>query len=298
MRFSLPFLLLSVTVLAQTDFRHALSGLTLRLPAGWQAREQAEGVLLLPRGVVFDPAREDNPEVYIAVLRDDYDPALEKTAIGQMSAAFTQGGAASTTGRQGEREAAAFGTRAGSIYRWDLRDPRNGRSMGFDIYLAPEGRRAWALIAIGEQAKVWAREAELRAVLASAGLAASKPPVAGAPLADATPGAQRWLGKLRGKMIRQFNASQGMSSDKRHWLRFDGTYAYKSNSMVSVEVPGASGLSTGANEAAGRWRIREEAGRVWLEVQYKEGRVARMPISEDGRNWYLNGEKAFAVDPE
>jgi hypothetical protein len=126
---------------------------------------------------------------------------------------------------------------------------------------------------------------------------ASPPSADTGPLADPTPLAQRWLTKLRGKVVRQFWASQGMSSDKRHLLNADGTYAYKSASMVSVDAGGASGLSTGRGNTAGRWRIRDDAGKVFLEVTYTNGEVKRMRITEDNRNWYLNGEKAFAVAP-
>ena len=71
----------------------------------------------------------------------------------------------------------------------------------------------------------------------------------------------------------------------------------KSSSMVSVDVPGASALSTGGDDSTGRWRVRDLSGEVFLEVRYNNGNVRRMPITEDNRNWYLNGEKAFAVDP-
>jgi hypothetical protein len=45
------------------------------------------------------------------------------------------------------------------------------------------------------------------------------------------------------------------------------------------------------------WRIRDLGGDVSLEVRYLSGRVTRMPITENDTNWFLNGEKAFAVDP-
>jgi hypothetical protein len=117
-------------------------------------------------------------------------------------------------------------------------------------------------------------------------------------LADNTPLAQQWLQKLRGKMIRQFYASQGMSSDKRHYLNADGTYSYRRNSMVAIDVPGASASSIGNNNSAGRWRIRDVGGQVMLEVHYNSGETGQFRITQDARNWYLDGEKAFAVEPE
>ncbi len=276
-------------------FQHKF-GFSLRLPADWTATEAPEAALLLPPGVAFDPARQDNPEAYIAAMRDGYSQQDEAQTVAQLRASIARNGISGN--RNGQREAAIFGQRNGAIYRWDLRDPASGRQMAFDIYLAAEGQRAFVLIAVGEESRIRPRDAELRQVLASMSAAQTQTLHGGGPLADNTPLAQRWLAKLRGKHVRQFWASQGMSSDKRHILAADGSYAFRSSSMVSVDVSGASALSTGGDNARGRWRIRDSGGQVFLEVQYANGNVSRMPITENGQNWFLNGEKAFAVDPE
>ena len=277
-------------------------GCSVRLPAGWTSNESSDGFMFLPAGVTFDPNREDNAEVYLAALRNDYDPSEEAQTVQQLSAAVALGG-----GRGGQRQTAAFGQRAGAIYRWELPNPQTGEMSAFDIYLVPEGARALVVIAAGEKARVRANDGSVRQILASLALAAPQDgaggtaasnAAAGGPLADSTPLARRWLDKLRGKVVRQFWASQGMSSDKRHWLYADGTYAFKSSSMVSVDVPGAGALSTGRDNSTGRWRIRDLSGQVFLEVTYNNGNVQRLRITEDNRNWYLNGEKAFAVNPE
>jgi len=275
-------------------FRHSL-GFSLRLPNGWTANENAEGATLLPSGVSFVASRQDNPEIYIAVMRDDYNPQEESQTVAQFSAAVARNGAAS--GRNGQRESASFGQRQGSIYRWDVRDPRSNRLAALDVYLAPEGQKAFVLVAAGEESRVRARDPELRQILSSMA-AVQIQQSSGAALGDSTPLAQRWLAKLRGKHVRQFWASQGMSSDRRHILSSDGSYSYHSSSMVSADVPGASALSTGGDNTRGRWRIRDVGGQPFLEVQYANGKISRMPIAENGQNWFLNGEKAFAVDPE
>jgi hypothetical protein len=278
-------------------------GCSVRLPAGWTSKESSDGFIFLPAGVSFDPSREDNSEVYLAALRNDYDPSEEAQTVQQLSAAVALSG-----GRGGQRQSVTFGQRPGAIYRWELPNPQSSEMSAFDIYLVPEGTRALVLIAVGEKARVRSNDPSVRQILASIALAA--PPedaggitaapkaAASGPLADSTPLARRWLEKLRGKVVRQFWASQGMSSDKRHWLYADGTYAFKSSSMVSVDVPGAGALSTGRDNSTGRWRIRDLSGQVFLEVSYNNGNVQRMRITEDNRNWYLNGEKAFAVNPE
>lgn len=279
-----------------TPYRHPL-GFSLQLPPGWTGTESPDSALLLPAGVTFDAQRQNNPEVYLAMMRNDYTPQDEAQTVAQFSAAISRDQPAS--GRNGQREAATFGSRPGSIYRWDILGRTTGQPVAFDIFLATEGQRAFLIVAAGERATIRSRDAEVRQILASmAPTQALAVPASGSPLADATPLAQRWLGKLRGKMVRQFWASQGMSSDKRHMLAADGTYSFRSSSMVSVDVSGASALSTGKDNSTGRWRIRDSGGQVFLEVTYNNGNVSRMPITENGQNWFLNGEKAFAVDPE
>ena len=48
-------------------------GYSFRIPTGWTSKESSDGVMLLPAGVIFDPNREDNPEIYLVALRSDYD---------------------------------------------------------------------------------------------------------------------------------------------------------------------------------------------------------------------------------
>lgn len=283
----------------------------IRLPAGWTAQAADGGFMLLPAGVRFDPARTDNPEVYVVTLRDDYDPDEEAATARQLAANILRNG-----GRGGARQATTFGSRAGAIYRCDFRDPATGRAAAFDIHLATEGQHALVIIAAGEAARVRGHAAALHQILSSlatttvgggaiagtGGVSTSATGV-GAPagpavssLADTTPRAQRWLAKLRGRMIHQFSAYSGMSSEKKRWLHADGRYEFRSSSMVSIDVGGASALGTDRGENTGRWSIRDQGGDLYLEVRLNNGRVQRLEITEDNRNWYLNGEKAFAVD--
>lgn len=277
---------------ASTGFvthKHAM-GYSIQAPRGWTFNDNAEGIVMLPPGVTFDPSHANNPEVYIATVKDGYSAAEEAQFVQQIGASFQQNGAA-------RRESAVFGARAGSIYRWDVRNPQNGQNVALDLFVAPEGQRVYVVVAAGNRDVVRTRDTTVRQILGSVSYSAPKVD-AGGPLADSTPLAQQWLTKLRGRMIRQMHAYSGMSSDKYHYINADGTYVYRSRSMVSVTVPGASGLSTGGADERGRWKIRDIGGRVFLQVQYQSGETATMPITQDARNWYLNGEKAFAVDPE
>jgi hypothetical protein len=269
--------------------QHAM-GYSIQAPRGWTFDDNAEGIVMLPPGVRFDPSQANNPEVYIATVKDGYTPAEEAQFVQQLGASFQQNGAA-------RREAAAFGARAGSIYRWDVRNPQNGQNVALDLYVAPEGQRVYVVVAAGNRDLVRSRDITVRQILSSVSYTAPKVEAGGA-LADSSALAQQWLNKLRGRMIRQMHVYSGMSSDKYHYINADGTYVYRSRSMVSVTVPGASGMSSGGSNERGRWKIRDIGGRVFLQVQYQNGETAAMPITQDARNWYLNGEKAFAVDPE
>ncbi|MBZ2185055.1 MAG: hypothetical protein K7J46_10105 [Bryobacter sp.] len=272
-------------------FTHS-SGYSVVLPAGWTAVEQTDGALLLPPGVTFNPNSQDNPETYIITAREGYDPREEASVVGNLSEAVTRAG-----GSGGQRQSARFGSRLGSIYRWDFPNPANGQRMGFDIYIASEASTGYVVVAVGQSALVRAQDMNLRSLVGAISPPKAPPPAEAGSLADNTALAQRWLNKLRGKRVRQFWASQGMSSDKSHWLNSNGTYRFESSSMVAVDVAGASGSSVGRGGNTGRWRIRDLGGRVVLEVRYDNGATAQMRIEEGSPNWYLNGEKAFAVDP-
>lgn len=249
-------------------------GFSLRPAAGWTARNNEQGILLIPAGAT-------NEEVYVAALQDGYSPAEEAKMVRQLSQSFVQNGG--QVRRSGERQ--------GSAYYWEVADARSGQVGGIKIYYLPEGARANVIIALGPASLIQSRDNDLSQMLASIRSATPKPAEGSAP-------AQQWQRKLQGKMIRQFHAYQGMSSDKRHYLDADGTYSFRGGSMVSVDVSGASGMSSGRNARQGRWRIAETEGGVFLHIQYNDGGTARYRLTQDARNWYMNGEKAFAVDPE
>ncbi len=279
---------LAVSGAAGTVHEHA-KGFRIRPAEGWRAQDTPDGVMLVP-----PDAAGNNEEVYLAVIQDGYSAAEEANSVRQLSQAFLQNGG--QVRRAGERQQFAGGT----AYYWEVVDTATRRVAGLKIYFTPSGTRANVVIAFGVAERIAGRDGELRAMLGSLRAVAPKAMAAGAggPLADNTPLAQQWLRKLQGKMIRQFHAYQGMSSDKRHMLNADGSYWFRSSSMVSVDAGGASGMSAGKAGQQGRWRIRDIGGQVVLQVQYSDGGSGQYRLTADDRNWYMNGEKAFAVDPE
>ncbi len=270
-------LLLSGVVLTASAHVHP-KGFSIEPAAGWRAQDNDSGVLLIPAGAVA------NEEVYIAALQDGYSAAEEAKTVRELSQTFLQNGG--QIRRAGEREAIGNG----AAYYWEIVEPRTRAVAGLKIYFVPVGTRAEVIVAYGMANRVAARDGELRQMLATMRVAA--------PAGNSSALADQWTRKLQGKMIRQFHAYSGMSSDKRHMLNADGSYWFRSNSMVSIDVPGASASSTGGNGVQGRWRISEANGNVFLLVQLTNGETRQYRITQDARNWYLNGEKAFAVDPE
>jgi len=254
----------------------AANGISLSLPSGWTSTETDDAVRLLPPTASAD-------EGYFATSKEGYEVADEPAFVRQMSQGFTQSGGLIRKG--GERESFPTGT----AYHWEVSDPKTGQLGAFSLYVVPAGTRAHVVIAVGPAEKVRTHKPTLAQVAQSIRFQA--PPAA--PSATNSP----WDQKLRGKVIRQFNSSQGMSSEKKHSLAADGTYSYWSSSMVSIDVPGASASSIGKDAQKGRWRIIENGGRAFLEVTYNSGQTRTFTLTKDATNWYLNGEKAFAVEP-
>ncbi len=257
-------------------YRHA-SGFTVQPPADWSAADKDQGVLLRPAGAAPE-------EVYFALIQDGYSPQEEISSVRQLSEAFLKN--ANSVRRSGDRQAIP----GGSAYHWEVINPQTRQLVALSIFVIPNGNRAHLLIAAGPAENVRAHQPALIPVVQSIRY---QPPPPGV-LSNVT---RPWDQKLRGKVVRQFWASQGMSSDKKHYLNVDGSYAYWSNSMVSVDVPGASAGSIGKDNQRGRWSIVERTGAPYLQVTYNNGETKLFAITQDSTNWYLNGEKAFAVEP-
>ncbi len=180
------------------------NGISLSLPNGWTSAATDDAIRLLPLGAGAD-------EGYFATSKDGYKVADEPAFVRQMSQGFTQSG--SVIRKAGEREAFPNGT----AYHWEVTDPKTGQVGAFSLYIVPAGTRAHVVIAIGPAEKVRTHKNTLAQLVQS--IRYQAPPVTAA--ATNSP----WDQKLRGKVIRQFNASQGRSSEKTHTPGADGSYS-------------------------------------------------------------------------
>jgi hypothetical protein len=220
--------------------------------------------------------------------------------------------------RSGDRESFQVRARAASSYTWEFRNPQTGKDTAARFYLVPQQSRIFVIVAAGEAQRIYNRDAQMRETagtmeLAAAAMATRPPapkqpavaaaPAAGGPLADDTPAAQQWLQKLRGKVIKQFIGGGGMTGEKTRYLAPDGTYSMRGNSVVAIDVgpyggaPTASASSISKQSVTGRWKIRDVNGQIFLQITTNDGNTSMLRITRDNRYWYLNGDKAFAVDP-
>lgn len=273
------------------------TGFSFPLPAGWTVKDNLQGSFLLPPGVKFDPDRTDNTEVYMASIEEGYEPAEEAKLARELSEVFLSAGV--RLARAGDREPFP----GGAAYIWEFRHPDTGMPYGLHICVSGKAGRALVAIAFGESGRIERQAASMRQVAAAMAYQPPRPAAAG-PLADDTPLARQWLAKLRGKVIKQFlGAGSGMTGEKTRYLAPDGTYTMSGNTVIAIDVgpyggaPTASASSIGRQQATGRWRIRDDNGRAFLEVRTADGQRLLLALTADQRNWYLNGEKAFAVDP-
>ena len=272
--------------------RHA-TGLGLRLPPEWTAQDDADAVLLLPPGVRLAAMGADITGLFVAITQAGYTTVDEAGIVNGLSAGFMKRGGQLV--RSGEREAFTAGSRTASLYTWEFVEPASQKQYGLRLYLSPSGSRAFVVAAIGPADVVRSRDAALRQILT--GMDFEVPGIAsGGPLADGTPLAQKWLAKLRGKTVKQFISGGGAAGQKVWLLGDDGKYTFRSSVAIAADVAGVSASATGRKSASGRWHIGETNGRAFLQLVGENGESQLLSLTMDDRNWYLNGDKAFAVD--
>lgn len=273
------------------------SGLRLKLAEGWTAVSRDAGYLLVPPGGAQPTGAEKNEDTYFAGMQEGADANLEAQLVKNLRETFVKAAEGGKT--QERKDAFAAGTRAGTRYQWDLEDGKTRQRYLFTLYLVPNGTRMLFALGFSKAAEGATRDAAVRAMAESLAVDAVAVKAALGPsgaLSDGSAQAAPWVAKLKGKVVRQFHNYSGMSSEKWYYLNADGTYEYRSTSMVSVEVPGASGMSAGSNDNTGWWQVKVVNGELFLAVRYRNGKTDLMPITQDAKNWFLNGQKAFAVD--
>jgi hypothetical protein len=109
---------------------------------------------------------------------------------------------------------------------------------------------------------------------------------------------QAWSRLLSGSMLHYFarynsgGMSGGMASHRVLHLCTDGRFTYAGDSLVTINVPGASGSSGGQRGSAGRWSVEpvSETSAVLILVQ-DGGQSVRWKVEFDGQKTLVNGQR-------
>lgn len=144
--------------------RHPQIGFRINLPDHWKSEPAEMGMTLLPPGVVVNPQREDNPEVYSA-WAIEWDHITEEEYIKSLRERFKR----SNTKLEREGDVEAFSTpgRPGVIYTFDFIHPDHKSPYRIRVYAMQHKGRPLLLVATGQRDKLAARDAVLREIARS-----------------------------------------------------------------------------------------------------------------------------------
>ena len=156
-------ILLAPSIAAPKGKRHLHpAGFSFELPAGWTAENGQQVAMLVPKGVLVDGGREDNPEVYTVRGAAPGSASDDAEFIAGLRENFVAQGI--KLDQDGRPE--AFG-RNGSIYTFDFLHPARKAPFRIRIYSMKAKGRTIALIATGLRDRVTARDKPLREIAAS-----------------------------------------------------------------------------------------------------------------------------------
>jgi hypothetical protein len=169
--------------------------------------------------------------------------------------------------------------------------------------------RALVIFALGPSDRTQPRDTVLRSSFISfaadqGAMAADQDATAGGN--DGSPLVQEWMRRLNGMKLSQMSSYSsgggggGMSSQSDLYLNTDGGFVYRSSSLVSMDVAGASGSSGGRSESAGRWSIITDGTRVYLELRFNGAATQRRVLTREDGTYpcpctYLNGPRTFVL---
>lgn len=301
------FLFLSFAALAQSrpssspaykTFQHQ-KGFSLQHPSDWRIESKAEFAQVLPPGLSADDQTVNIRVLTEVVPVDAADPRFT-AELDQLAAQLPGFSKVGTTQN--------YKTKSGSGVRaiWAGRNQTTGQQIQIRMYATTLNGLAIVLFAAGLPNKLDAHETMLRDIAASVSTttaATNAVPKNTAPAAnDRSPLAQQWLQRLRGKkltMLSSYNSgggSGGMSSKTEIYLNADGTFQGRSESSVSIYVPGANGGSSGVQKAAGTWRIYVRDGQALLEMKYENGQIETNALQANGEQTFINGKRWFVTE--
>ena len=107
-----------------------------------------------------------------------------------------------------------------------------------------------------------------------------------------------WAGVLTDQALNYFSSYNsgggggGMAAHRVLHLCANGQFTLSGDSMVTMNVPGASGSSGGRSGFHGRWTVESATDRsAVLVLAGDDGRELRWPLRWDGSKTFLNGQR-------
>jgi hypothetical protein len=284
----------------QKTFNHP-KGFSFQYPADWRIESTTEFAQVLPPGVTADDQTENIRVLTEAAPVDASDPRFT-AELDQLAAQLPGFSKVGTT--QSYKTKTGIGVRA----VWSGANLSTNQLIQLRMYATTLNGLAIVLFAAGLPAKLDAHEMALRAIATSVAPATTSAATGAtaknnaATTNDRSPLAQQWLQRLRGKkltMLSSYNSgggSGGMNSKTEIYLHADGSFQGRSESSVSIYVPGASGGSSGVQKATGTWRIYVKDGQAVLEMKYENGQIETNLLQTNGEQTFINGKRWFVTE--
>jgi hypothetical protein len=126
-------------------------------------------------------------------------------------------------------------------------------------------------------------------------VAAGPPPAAASGPGDLPP---QWANLLAGQALHYFSSYNsgggggGMASHRTLHLCANGRFAFGGDSLVTMNVPGASGSSGSRDSSQGRWSLESSTATTAVLVLSEDGgRQLRWNVRYDGSKTFLNGQR-------
>jgi len=116
-----------------------------------------------------------------------------------------------------------------------------------------------------------------------------------------SPVLREWRQHISGKRLtymESYDSGGGSGGYSQTWeadICSDGTFFYRRESSVSVNVPGATGYSGGNNVTRGTWQLVEQGGQVALQYQMEGSAPEQGLLEHQNGTTYLGGQRVFVT---
>jgi hypothetical protein len=249
-------------------------------PPGWEH-------LTNPQAALLRPPQGKNPGVYAIILLPGVQDIRDSKLKDQLGSDLVDGTTKATAEGEPQPFPAANGT--GFRHSWMLVDNAGNRAR-LQLYVVDlKGGGAAAVVAMANGPLP---EAELTKVATSvATIGGSVAP------SETHPIAKQWDQRLRGTKLVQISSSAGQTtgggweSKRELALLPDGKFTFTSSSSVIANVEGAGGVSKGASNDAGVWRVYVQNGQPYLELTNAKGQRSAVTLEDRQGATYVDNQR-------